>query len=573
MSFLRGPDGLLRREYSLAALLGIVTLVSILPFLLVGIYGLAQYVAGERADQLDRMAEYTKSLAGSLDRELSDQLETTDVVAASRHLAKGDLSDFGALARDAALKAHGHFVLVAPSGQQLVNTRLAADVSLPHTEDMESLRKVLQTGRPAVSELFIGAVSNQLLYVARVPVEVGGEIRYVLSFEPHGSAVLDVVQQTYLPDGWRASVIDGNGRIVARTFRHEELYGKPATREFFTRLAGPNGIVESTDLDGQEVVASYQRSALSNWRILIWAPKSVLYAGTYRVVLLVVGLAALTVLVSFAAALLAGRVIGGPARQLLGSARALGEGNPVHFGKTHMQEANVVGHALAEASRNIAAREQTLRKSEQHTRFLMRELSHRAKNLLAVVQAIARQTGRSAENIGEFNERLGERLAGLARSHDLLVKKSWEGVPIAELVAAQLAPFIDTDRPRVATSGPPLLLGAEAAQSLGMALHELATNASKHGALSVPAGRVDIEWAWHAVADDVRHLQVRWKESNGPPVTATPTRKGFGHAVIEGMAAASLDGTAKLDWRPEGLVWTLDAPESSLGEPSEEGNG
>lgn len=576
MNIARWRDAVLRREFPLSVLLGLVTVVSFLPFLLLGIYGMSLYFAAERADQYDRLIQYTRTLTGSVDRELQGHIDLTQVLAASRYLVDGDLDQFGELARDAATMAHGHIILLAPSGQQLVNTRRPAGEPLPMTQDLVSLRKVLESGRPTVSELFTGAISEQLLYTVRVPVTVEGEIRYVLSFEAVGNVIRDVMRQSYLPDAWRASVVDGNGHIVARSYRHQELFGTRATQEFIDRLTEPSGIVESTDLEGREVVTSYRHSSLADWKVLMWAPKSVLNAPSRRGMLLALGLAGLTAMVSLAAALLAGRVIAGPMRELLRGARWLGEGRPVRFPRTHMREANVVGNALAEASRSITAREQDLRESERHTRFVMRELSHRAKNLLAIVQAIARQTGRTAQDIGEFNERLGARLAGLARSHDLLVQKNWEGANIADLVAAQLAPFIDKSKPRVVTNGPPLLLSAEAAQNLGMALHELATNASKYGALSVPTGRVSVEWAWHDGVGDgggERRLQVRWKESNGPPVTAVPTRTGFGHAVIEQMAAAGLRGKAELDWRPEGLVWTLDAPESGLREPPEESNG
>src|SRR5690606_9359544 len=104
-------------------------------------------------------------------------------------------------------------------------------------------------------------------------------------------------------------------------------------------------------------------------------------------------------------------------------ARALGGAKPVHFNRTLMREANVVGQSLMEAASNIASREQALRKSELHTRFVMRELSHRSKNLLAVIQAIARQTSRSTNSVEDFNARLGERLASLGRSQDLLVQR------------------------------------------------------------------------------------------------------------------------------------------------------
>lgn len=553
------------RDYSISTLLSLVTLASILPLLLLGIIGLGQYVAQQRATQINQLTRCTATLTDAVDREIRGYFDTAEVIAASRFLQEGNLLAFGRLARDSATKARGHIVLIDRLGQQLVNTRMSSDVDLPVTEDFESLRRVVQTGKPAAGDLFIGAISNLLLFVVRVPVFVDGEVRYVLSFEPEPEAIYKVVRQTYLPEGWRAAVLDGKGRIVARSWRHNEMYGQLAPAELRSRLVGDAGILDSRDLEGREVLTRYQRSEAADWYILMWAPKAVLNKPLYNSVLLAIALVALTVLASIAAGFLAGRVIAEPVQQLLTAARALGQGKPVSFERTVMREANVVGQTMIEAARNIASREQALRKSELHTRFVMRELSHRSKNLLAIIQAIARQTSRSTTDVNEFNARLSERLLSLGKSQDLLVQQNWQGVSINDLIAVQLKAFIDAGELRVSTNGPPVSVNAEAAQNIGMALHELATNASKHGALSVPKGRVSIDWEWYEPQPGERHLRLRWSESGGPPVDP-PQRKGFGHAVVERLVAASLRGKATLDWRSEGVVWTLDVPESSLAE-------
>lgn len=563
MTALRNSTDQSGREYSFSVLLGLVTLASVLPLLLLGIYGLSIYVMEEQADQLRRMGRYTETLTNAVDRELRGYLDTAEVLAASRFLAEGDLAAFGDLARDASTKTRGHIILIDPSGRQLVNTRTPSDTGLPMTEDMVSLREVVETAEPTVGDLFVGAVSKLLLFVVRVPVIVDGEVRYVLSFEPEQDVIRKVIEQSYVPEGWRASVLDGQKRVVARSYRHDEFYGKPATPKFFEGITDSHGFAETVDFEDREALTSYRRSSLSSWLILMWAPRSVLNDPLYRSMMVAIALAAMTLLASLAAGLLAGRLLANPIRQLLKAAQALESGKPFVLDRTYQREANIVGNALSEAAHSIAAREQALRKSELHTRFVMRELAHRSKNLLAVVQAIARQTGRSTQDVNEFNAQLGERLAGLGRSQDLLVQKSWQGVSLDDLVSAQLKPFVEAGNDRVESQGPPVLLDADAAQSLGMALHELATNASKHGALSVPTGRISITWDWLQVADGERRLQLRWKEIGGPPVTP-PQRKGFGHAVIERLTAASMRGTAELDWRPEGLCWTLEVPESSL---------
>jgi len=231
---------------------------------------------------------------------------------------------------------------------------------------------------------------------------------------------------------------------------------------------------------------------------------------------------------------------------------------PVSVSASPMRDAE--GHIVAVSVifRDISEQ----KRREEHTRFIMRELSHRSKNLLAVIQAMARQTARTSRDLADFQDRFTARVRGLAQSHDLLVKRDWRGVPVAELVRSHLEPFIDRTEHDLTLSGPGLLLNPEAAQNVGLALHELATNASKHGALSNPRGRVDIRWSLDQRQDGPR-FRIVWRESGGPEVHE-PVRRGFGDTVIRAMVARALDGETKVEWKPEGLVWTLEAPTSCL---------
>ena len=201
--------------------------------------------------------------------------------------------------------------------------------------------------------------------------------------------------------------------------------------------------------------------------------------------------------------------------------------------------------------------------SEDHIRLLMREVSHRSKNLLSVVRAIADQTGRTAATMEEFQAGFSGRLLGLSASHDLLVREDWQGAPLADLVRQQLAAFVDVSSPRLLIEGPDVIVTATAAQALGLVLHELATNAVKYGALSVPTGTVTISWSFSDDAGDARRLRLRWAERGGPPV-APPARRGFGHVVIEGAVAQSVSGDVTMAFEPQGVVWTLLIPMSTL---------
>jgi len=191
------------------------------------------------------------------------------------------------------------------------------------------------------------------------------------------------------------------------------------------------------------------------------------------------------------------------------------------------------------------------KEGEAHLRLLLRELTHRSKNLLAVIQAMARQTAKHAGSIDAFLQQFGARLQGLASSHDLLVRESWYGASVGELIRSQLALYIERGGQQVAIDGPPVALKPEAAQNLGLALHELAVNAAKFGALSVPDGQVSITWEQRGDGDG-RALELDWREQNGPRVK--PRRKqGFGSMVIERNLARALDAKVDLDFEPEGL--------------------
>jgi two-component sensor histidine kinase len=185
----------------------------------------------------------------------------------------------------------------------------------------------------------------------------------------------------------------------------------------------------------------------------------------------------------------------------------------------------------------------------------MHEVNHRAKNMLSLVQAIARQT--ASREPEDFIGRFTERIQALAANQDLLVRNEWQGVDVGDLVRAQLAHFADLVGSRITVQGPTLRLNAAAAQAIGLALHELATNAGKYGALSVGAGQVDVQWR---LEGDI--FAMTWTEHRGPPVSP-PKQRGFGTIVMETMAERSVDGAVDLEYAPSGVAWRLTCPAAS----------
>lgn len=205
----------------------------------------------------------------------------------------------------------------------------------------------------------------------------------------------------------------------------------------------------------------------------------------------------------------------------------------------------------------VAERTEASRRAEQQIRMLMNEVNHRSKNILSVVIAVAQQTLASSPE--EFVRRFSDRVHALAVNHDLLVKNMWKSIEISDLIRGQLAHFGDLVGRRVLQNGQSLLLSAAAAQCVGMVLHELSTNAVKHGALSSDEGRIAIAWQIEPGERSGDRFTISWVESGGPTL-APPTHRGFGTTVITKMAEMSLDGKTHLEYVSSGLVWRLSCP-------------
>ncbi|MBL8552779.1 MAG: PAS domain S-box protein [Phenylobacterium sp.] len=190
------------------------------------------------------------------------------------------------------------------------------------------------------------------------------------------------------------------------------------------------------------------------------------------------------------------------------------------------------------------------KKAETHQRLLINELNHRVKNTLAIVQGIAWQSFRSAGAPRSATEAFEGRLRALASAHDVLTRQNWEAGPIAQIIAEAVAPHHDG---RIVADGPAVDLDPKAAVAVGLAMHELATNAVKYGALSSAGGRVDVTWTAEA-----GRLHLTWRESGGPPVRK-PAQRGFGARLLEQGLAEELRGSVRLSFAPEGLVCEVEA--------------
>ncbi len=197
------------------------------------------------------------------------------------------------------------------------------------------------------------------------------------------------------------------------------------------------------------------------------------------------------------------------------------------------------------------------KRHQHHIQLVMRELSHRSKNLFAVVQSIARQVATKARNFEDFQNAFSVRLQALTDIHDLLISKEWRGADIRDVIRTQIGPFAEAEQ-RLKCEGPLLLLTPRAVEQIGLALHELLTNAVRYGAFTVADGTVDLRWE----TKPDQTVRIVWRETGY--IAVEPEHRGFGHLVLTKAVPFSLQGKASLDFQPSGLIWTLCAPSTEV---------
>lgn len=230
----------------------------------------------------------------------------------------------------------------------------------------------------------------------------------------------------------------------------------------------------------------------------------------------------------------------------------------------HVLEVAIVANPVRSSPQAVSCYSITIRdisarkKHDRHLANVMRELTHRSKNLLAIIQAMARQTALRSDGLADFESRFSGRLQSLSRSHELLISNDWEGALLSDLVAVQRSAF-GTRHSRIRASGPDVFLRPEAILNIGLALHELASNAERHGALSAASGRVDLSWSVERGSGDMPRLMIVWRERGRQSAVAL-LHRGFGRDVLEHVAPTALNANVVLKAIPDGLLWTLDVP-------------
>ncbi|MGO7481566.1 sensor histidine kinase [Rhizobium ruizarguesonis] len=513
---------------------------------------LLQLEDNQRSTLKRETAQDALALSRIIDRQLQDMATTLRLLSSSPELENGNLASFHERT-ETALRDNTLFVIaVDRTGQQLLNTRRAFGTPLGKTANMTSLEAVMASGRIEASDVFRGRTSGEWVYNVTLPRKNDPVAALIITQDAKDLGKL--VTTEGLAPGWSAAVIDESGHVVAATGPANLEPGTPFDPRILPALTVSRGVFQDEKIL-PHMLLGYAQIPGWSWKTVIWGPiaqASIL--STWR--FLIIGGVAL-VLVAVLAAYAVARQVRTTIRDIADMANRMGEGHIVSPVETSVIEANQVAIALSNASFD---RSQT----EDRLRFVMHELVHRTKNLLTLAQAMMRQLAKQSDSVESFRTAVSDRLEGLVRSIELLTSEQWGGVSLRRVVDIHLQAFPQS-REQINISGKDFVLKPDAVQNLGLALHELATNSVKYGALSVPQGRVRFEWRDVSEEDKPDALlRFTWEERGGPPVTEQPSRSGFGTTVIKAHAASAFRGTVEIDFRPEGLLWVLTAQRATL---------
>lgn len=490
-----------------------------------------------------------RSIVQAVEREIVANITTLRVLATAPTLNAQDFRSFHARVR-AALEGTGASIY-------LLNSELMAIMSTQRefgsepvpSADPDTARRAIDTRDVVVSDLVLRPVAKRWVINILMPIFWPGREPVILGFSREAANLAPALLVNKLPEGWNVALVDRKGAIITAS------PGAGETGDQFP-LASAGNLASSSGWTGlasagENQLAIMQKSPLTGWTLVAWAPKNLitqpLSDAFWSLFVGGILLAAMVVLAIYWVSLQIGRSVHG----LEIDAKLLGGGESVPARDYPISEIATVSGALADASRRRQA-------AEAEVRFLMRELAHRSKNQMTVIAAMAKQTAKTADSVPDFVQGFEKRILGLARSTDLLLAHGIAGVDLRELLTHQIDAFCPVGGGRVKLNGPDLRLNTQAAQILGMAAHELATNAVKYGAFAAESGTLDV--TWHIEGDRVI-LAWREKVKAMPPRTE---RRGFGTTVLENMVGRSMGAVVGSVFHADGVEWSFEIPVSAL---------
>jgi two-component sensor histidine kinase len=529
----------------------VVVLAVAIPMVLLSAVIVGRLAEAQRQSRRDALTYSARSVATAVDAQIERYRSIGTVLGLSPTLASDDLSAFRHEAeRVFATLSRAWLLLADPSGHELVNLRLPVEAALPDrsAKAMELQTRAFATRQVQVSDVFLSAAARKPVVSIEVPIFRDDQPHYLLAVVIDTDLFLEILNVAQLPEGWLNGIIDRAGNFVARSSGHDLLVGSPASPGWRAVL-GREGLSEFHAREGEVVTNANAISRLTGWTIGVAARKDAFEAPImHTIVIAAIGAGCVTVF-SILLAAWAARSIIKPLVTLQHGAQALQTRQVLAVGPTGVPEVDRALDAF------VASSEALLKHQHQRELFIG-ELSHRTKNLMAIILSMMRQTSRRSADYADFERRFTARILALSAVHDVLVQANWEGGTVQEVARAQLSSFDEGGR--IERGGDDVMVKPAAVQMIGLALHELATNAAKYGALSVRTGRVTLTWQLVGDVGAAPGVRIVWRESGGPPVKPAE-HKGFGHMVLVHMGD-SIGAKGTLDYLPDGIVWTLTVP-------------
>jgi two-component sensor histidine kinase len=423
--------------------------------------------------------------------------------------------------------------------------------------DRPYFRRAMETKSLAVSDLLAGQLSGRkLLALVQPTLDERGAVETVLILTLDPKAISDLLDRVPLPEDAIIGVLDSQGRRVARVPYEPAAIGEPLPDPgLFERLSGhAQGHLLGRGDDGVVRFYGFAHSAKAADLIAyVGLAGDPMFAAADRLFRRRLALSGVAFVVAGIAAFWFGSyAVRRPIMKLRTAMQRVAAGDL----SVRAEVASGIDE-FAELAGTFDEMARKRRHAEEQQRILLRELNHRIKNSFAAVRSIAGQTLSHAADQEEFQRAFDGRLAALSRASTLLTAGNWQVSDLRSLIEATLEPFRTTDNLQL--RGPHVTLPSEATLTLGLVLHELATNAAKYGAFSAPEGRVEITWALQDEAEAPRRLILDWTEQGGPPASE-PERRGFGRSLIEHSVAYELDGSAELTFAPAGVRCHIEVP-------------
>ncbi len=548
---------------SVTSRLLLLTILALMPALLVLTYNL--FSARQTAyREIHNSALITGHLASlEMRRIVSSIRSTLDVLSTVPILRTGPGRPCSEYVRvvDDKLDMLENITVLSAAGELLCTSKPFATSS--QFADRSYYQEALASQNFVVGTYILDRITGDPTLPMALPVLDQGEVRQIIV------AYLDlswlgtrVREREYSSGGNSLTVADRNGVILAREPFPERFVGTaiPEDYQYLVREERP-GTVELTSQDGTKRIVGYYPDRESFYVSAGYSVEGGLQQ-VGQVTRFGLAVIALAIVGPFFAVWWAGHaLIRRPAHEIVQSIDAWRQGDEsVRTGMDGDGAFGIIGSAVDAFMDELALRREQQLKDDRMRQMLIREMDHRIKNILSMVQAVARQTFRSSDSVSEISEAFFRRLNAMAGAHQLLTK-NWQSASLKATVETAVAPFEDPSVHRFSIEGDDFEAPSSIALSLSMALHELCTNAAKYGALSTEGGRVEIRWT---CADDPEgDFVLTWKESGGPHVEP-PKREGFGTIMIERVLSHQLQAKVTVDYKPTGLNCRIDAPMATM---------